>query len=166
MINIPIQKMIQYSEHVHKKYILCNQIISDVFVNFENILVLSSLIFITNIITSFVYKNYVYTCLFVFLTITSVIYHSNTNNYTSILDKIGIFLIVSYGAYNLHTKFDMDKIMMVSIIFILFLVTMFLYIYGYCTKQFCFHGQICIGNKYHCLLHYISSFAHNLIIIM
>jgi hypothetical protein len=130
------------------------------------ILVLSSLIFITNIITSFVYKRYLYLCLFIFLTLTSVIYHSNTNNYTNILDKIGIFLIVSYGTYNVYTNFHVNKCINISIIFLLFLLTMFLYIYGYLTKQFCFNKQLCIGNKYHSLLHCISSLAHHLIIIM
>jgi len=132
----------------------------------KNILVLSSLIFSTNIVTSFIYKNYVYSVLFVFLTITSVIYHSNANYYTNILDKLGIVLIVSYGTYNVYSKFDINKIIIVSIIIILFLLTLFLYIYGYVTKQFCFHNQLCIGNKYHSLLHCISSFAHHLITIM
>jgi hypothetical protein len=131
-----------------------------------NILVLSSLIFITNIVTAFVYKNYVYLSLFFFLTITSVIYHTNSNSYTNILDKIGIFLIVSYGTYNVHNKFNMNNFMPVTIIFLLFVLTMFLYIYGYFTKQFCFHSQICIGNNYHSLLHCISSLAHHLILIL
>jgi hypothetical protein len=162
----------------NKKYILLHKKPSPIFVNLhlctardtsegvKNILVFSSLIFSTNIIISFIYKNYVYSCLFVFLTITSVIYHSNTNNYTNILDKIGIFLVVSYGIYVLHSKYDINKFFIVSIIFILFLLTMFLYIYGYFTKQFCFHNQLSIGNKYHSLLHCISSLAQHLIIIM
>ncbi len=77
-------------------------------------------------------------CLFIFLTITSVIYHSNTNNYTNILDKIGIILIVSYGTYNVYIKFDINKIITVSIVIILFLLTMFLYIYGYFLHLFTF----------------------------
>ena len=132
----------------------------------ENILVLSSLIFITNVINAFIYKQYVYSYLFIFLTITSLIYHSNTNKYTNILDKIGIFLIISYGTYNLHNNFHINKFIIVSIIFILFLLTIFLYVYGYHTKQFCFNGEICIGNKYHCFLHCISSLAHHLILTM
>ena len=168
-MNYKLRKKRKNNKHKRrqKKYILFYKKKSNkLFLNLKNILVLSSLIFITNIITSFIYKNYIYSCLFVFLTITSVIYHSNKNNYTNILDKIGIFLIVSYGTYTLHGKFDINNIIAASIIFILFLLTMFIYIYGYFTNQYCFHNKISIGNKYHSVLHCISSLAHHLIIIM
>jgi hypothetical protein len=132
----------------------------------ENILVLSSLIFITNVINAFIYKQYVYSYCFIYLTITSVIYHSNTNKYTNILDKIGIFLVISHGTHNLHNNSNINNFISVCVIFILFLLTIFLYIYGYYTKQLCFNNQICIGNKYHCYLHCISSAAHHLIITM
>jgi hypothetical protein len=138
----------------------------NVFFKNKNVLVLSSFIFITNIITSILYKDYTYSVLFLFLIITSVIYHSNSNIYTNILDKISIFLIVAYGSYNLNKKFNINNIIFVVIIIITFLLTIFLYIYGYFTNQFCFNSQKCVGNKYHCLLHFITAFGHNLIIIM
>jgi membrane-anchored glycerophosphoryl diester phosphodiesterase (GDPDase) len=150
-----------------------------------NNLALSSLIFITNIITTFLYKNYIYSFFFIILTITSISYHSNKNIYTNISDKIAILLIVLYGSYKLYRevlnlrthasekmtnfgilqyiKYHPDKIIniiIVCIVCILFVLTNILYIYGY------FHNQISIGNKYHSLIHLISSIAHHLIIIM
>lgn len=132
----------------------------------KNILVSSSLIFITNIITAFIYNYYVYSCLLFFLTLTSVTYHTNTNKYTNILDKIGIFLVVSYGIYTFSTKFTINNFIVIALVVVLFVAAQFIYIFGYYTKQFCFHTELCIGNKYHSLLHCISSLAHHLIVLM
>jgi hypothetical protein len=131
-----------------------------------NILVLSSLIFITNMTTAFIYKKYIYSFLFLLLTITSVIYHSNANIYTHILDKIVIAFVVSYGAYKLYNKAQKKNYIFVVIVLLLFLLTIFLYIYGYFIKQFCFHNDKRIGSRYHCFLHCISSLAHHMIIII
>ena len=133
---------------------------------FKNSLVLSSLIFVTNMLTALIYKYYLYSFLFALLTLTSVMYHSTRNLYTNILDKIGIFLIVSYGTYNLYKKPNDYKFLFVITVVLLFLITNVLYIYGYFTKQFCFHRELCIGDKYHSLIHCISSVAHHLIILM
>jgi hypothetical protein len=161
----------KYLKYKRKYKLLNKHYDSRVLINFKNTLVESSLIFITNVITALMCKNYIYSYLFLFLTTTSVVYHSTKeeNNeritlYTNILDKIGIALVVLYGAYTLYNK-RIDWFTQ-SIIIILFLVTIFLYIYGYYTNQYCFHTQKCTGEKYHSLLHYISSFAHHLIIIM
>jgi len=135
-------------------------------IKIKNILVLSSLVFITNIISAFLCKKYTYSFLFVILTITSLVYHSNNNIYTNIIDKIGILLIVVYGAITLYNKTHTNKFIFIITVIILFLLTNFLYIYGYFTKQLCFNNEICIGNNYHSLLHYLSSFGHHLIIFM
>ena len=131
-----------------------------------NILVLSSLIFITNASTAFIYKKYIYSFLFLLLTITSVVYHSNANIYTHIIDKIVIAFVVSYGAYKLYNKAQKKNYIFVVIVLLLFLLTNFLYIYGHFSKQFCFHSEKIIGDRYHCFLHCISSLAHHMIIIM
>lgn len=64
-----------------------------------SILIFSSFIFITNVLST-LYKNYyIYSFLFVCLTITSITFHYNTNIYTNILDKIFVLAIVLYGGY-------------------------------------------------------------------
>ena len=132
----------------------------------KHLLIFTSFIFLTNMFTACICQHYVYSFLFALLTVTSVVYHMTRNIYTNILDKIGIFLIVFYGTYNLHKKTHAYKFVFVSLVVFLFLVTNMLYIYGYFTKQFCFHRKLFIGNKYHSLVHCISSLAHHLIIFM
>jgi hypothetical protein len=132
----------------------------------KHLLIFTSFIFLTNVLSAGICQHYLYSFLFALLTLTSVVYHWTRNIYTNILDKIGIFLVVFYGTYNLHKKTHAYKFVFVTLVVFLFLVTNMLYIYGYFTKQFCFHRKLCIGNKYHSLVHCISSLAHHLIIFM
>jgi hypothetical protein len=134
-------------------------------INLENILIFSSLCFITNIITTFINKDYIYCFLFILLVITSLIYHSNSNIYTYTFDRIVVIFVILYGAYNLYNKSDSHKNICVIIVVILFLVILILYYYGYYMNKFCFHKNIRIANKYHSLLHLLSSVGHHLIII-
>jgi hypothetical protein len=131
-----------------------------------NILILSSLFFITNIVSALYKKYYVYSFAFVFLTITSLLYHSNKNIYTNIFDKCGILFVVFYGGYMLYSKLkNVNKFIYIAIL-ITFWLTIFFYFYGYVTKQYCFHSNISIGDKYHALIHLISSIGHHLIILL
>lgn len=154
----------------------------------KNILILSSLLFITNIINAYMYEEYIYAILFIFLTITSLFYHHNikqkckkknieemTNTltnydiYTNIFDKIAISLIVFYGGYRLYNKSNNltpFQYIGVILVFLLFFSTIMLYICGYYFRKFCFHKKKNIGNKYHSLLHSFSSIGHHLIIIL
>jgi hypothetical protein len=59
---------------------------------------ISSFIFTTNIITAYLYKEYyIYSILFSALTATSLLYHSNNNIYTNIIDKCAICAVVLWG---------------------------------------------------------------------
>jgi len=133
---------------------------------FFPILLYSSSIFITNVISAFYNKYYIYCFLFFCLTITSLIFHYNSNIYTNILDKIFVFAIVFYGGYMLYNKTTIDNQICVLLIVITFVSCIFLFFYGYCIKDYCYHPDKCIGDKYHSILHIITSLGHHLIIFL
>jgi hypothetical protein len=130
------------------------------------ILAFTALIFITNIITAFYKKYYLYSLLFLSLVISSVIYHSNNNVYTNAIDKVCIFAVVSYGAYTLYNKKSKERMWLLVLSVLSFFATLLLFFYGYTMKQYCYHPDTIVGNKYHGLLHIISSFGHHCIIFM
>lgn len=127
------------------------------------LLLFSSLIFITNVVSTFYKKYYIYCFLFFCLTITSVIFHYNTNVYTNIIDKLFILTIVLCGGYILYNKRETDNQIQVVFIVMTFLSVIFLFFYGYCVNNYCYHPDKCVGDNYHCILHLISSLGHHLI---
>lgn len=129
---------------------------------FSLLLVFSSLIFITNTVSAFYKEYYVYSLLFLSLTITSVIVHYNTNIYT-IIDKFFVFAIVFYGGHLFYTKITPENQAQSVLIVTTFLLCIFLYYYGYCMNDFCYHPEKCIGDQYHSVLHFIASIGHHLI---
>jgi len=129
----------------------------------RSILLFSSLVFITNIMTTFYKEYYLYSLLFLILTTTSVIVHSNDNIYTNLIDKFAVSCIVVYGARVLLNKANLDKFFDLFIIVSLFLITIYFYVYGYFTKQYCFCNEMSVAKKYHCALHVISSIGHHFI---
>jgi hypothetical protein len=131
-----------------------------------NILCYSSLFFITNMVTSF-YKGYLlYSSFFGFLTITSVIVHTNDNIYTNIIDKLGILFIVTYGSYIVYNKTDINNILQVFMVVLCVLFCIWVYIYGYIRKDYCFSQDRRIADRTHCLMHLLSSFGHHIIIFL
>jgi hypothetical protein len=142
--------------------------------NFFPILLYSSFIFITNVISTFYKKYYIYCFLFFCLTITSLIFHYNSNIYTNILDKIFVFTIVFYGGYMLYnktTKQQNNKTTIYNQIYVLLIVItfvscIFLFFYGYYVKDYCYHPDKCVGDKYHSILHILTSLGHHLIIFL
>jgi len=128
-----------------------------------NLLFFSSFIFITNVLSTFYKKYYIYCIFFISLTITSLIFHYSSNIYTNILDKFSILAIVLYGSYILYNKTSADNYKQVFVVVMTFLLCIFLFIYGYSTNSYCYHPDKYIGDNYHCLLHCISSFGHHLI---
>jgi hypothetical protein len=126
----------------------------------------TALFFITNIGTALYKQYYVYASLFAFLTITSLFAHSSDNIYINIIDKIGVFFIVTHGGYILYTKLccnDKNNCIIIGAV-ISFAICILLYIYGNLKKSFCFHPNTCIAHRYHGLLHFISSLGHHFII--
>ena len=132
------------------------------------LLQISSLFFITNIISGVWYQQYIYSLLFSFLTMTSIIFHSMPNLYTNIIDKCAIGSVVCYGGYVLYSKINSIEVsvIQVSLIVSSFLMVIVLYFYGYCRNQYCYDVDKCVGDKYHCLLHVISSLGHHGILLL
>ena len=116
--------------------------------------------------TAFFTEQYLYSVLFFILTLTSLIVHYNDNFYTNIIDKIAISAIVSYGTYILYNKLNDNNRINCTIIIVLFLACIFLYCYGFITKQYCFCDERCIAQKYHFIMHIISSIGHHFIIFL
>ena len=126
---------------------------------------ISSLIFTTNIITAYLYRQYyIYSYLFAALTSTSLLFHSNPNNYTNIIDKCAIVSVVTYGGFMLYNKITMDNLNTVILICSSFISVIVLFFYGYYNKKYCYDPDY--GNHYHCLLHFISSVGHHFIIFL
>lgn len=128
-----------------------------------SILLFSSLIFITNILTTFYHNYYIYSFFFICLTISSILYHYDNNIYTSIFDKLSISAVILYGAYLLYNKFNTVCLVYISIIMLTFVLCIIIFIYGYYVNDYCYHPDKYIGDNYHFLLHCISSLGHHLI---
>jgi len=146
---------------------------------------LSPFIFIINVVIGIYCNYYLYSFLFFTLFITSVIYHSNYTDFTYILDKTLCFYIVLYGTLlfyqkgkehftlnnnnnnNLTTKILFNcKIILFLIVVISFLTVIYLYYYGYYNKKYVFNKDLTIGCWWHSFIHYISAFAHSLIMLI
>jgi len=139
----------------------------------NKLLMYSSLIFITNSLTALYKGYYLYSFLFASLVVTSVMFHSTGKKIYFILDKIPIVFIVCYGGYMLYQKLENKlqnnlEIKLYEVLFIVstFLVTIFLYTYGYYTNQYCYHTNKDIGDNYHAFLHFICSIGHHCIILL
>ena len=131
----------------------------------------SSFLLLIPTILAFYKKYYVYGILLLILLITSLSIHSYKNRYTFLLDQIAIIFIVIYGAYLYYMKCiskssNTRNIILQGLILLTFFITVYLYYYGYYTKQYCFDENKTVANLYHSLLHFISSYGFNIIIIM
>jgi hypothetical protein len=131
-----------------------------------NILLLSCSIFITNVSTAYFNEQYLYSFLFFILTITSLLVHYNDNFYTNIIDKIAVLSIVLYGGYMLYNKININKWLNLLIIIVSFMLCIYLYIYGFFVKEYCFCDNKCSAKKYHFIMHVISSIGHHFIIYL
>ena len=122
-------------------------------------LLISSLVFWTNMIMSLFLGKWVYSFLFALLMVTSLVFHSHPSPYTNGIDKVAILFVVCYGAYQLSLHNGTDLYVMA--IGLSFLSCLGLYFYGYCTQQYCYDPEF--GEEYHVLLHFISSLGHHAI---
>lgn len=124
-----------------------------------NVLIFSSLIFISNCLTCFIYKEIIHSILFFLLTCTSIAVHYNDNIITNVLDKIIIGFIFMNGL----KLFLLKKNKNIFIIFT-FLFVVFVYIYGYINNKYVFDNNNIISKQYHFLMHLIGSIGHHLLV--
>lgn len=131
----------------------------------------SSFVFIINLLVAYYYEYYFYSSIFALLFTTSLIYHSTYTIYTNILDKIPICLIAFYGGWLFCNKMITKcncyiNNLVIIIIITTFLLTIYLYFYGYLYNNYCFCDDNIIANYYHSFLHVLSSLGHICIIIL
>ena len=117
-------------------------------------LVYSSLIFITNILSTWYYGYSFYSALFCCLTLTSIFFHSY--GCLGYLDKLMILGITLHGIYVMYQK-PSDEFPLILATFIIVCI-----LYGDITQELCFGSE---GDRYHAILHIISSIGHHLILL-
>ena len=134
---------------------------------FTDITLYTSFLFLINTILAFFYNQILYSILFFFLFITSVLYRTlNRTEIVFMIDKFAILLVTIYGGYVFFYKFNKVSSYSSSFIISTFLLTVFLFYYGYLTDTFCYDPEPTYASRYHCLLHLISCIGHNLIIVL
>jgi len=133
----------------------------------------SSFVFVINAIVAYYYKYYLFSFLFVLVFISSLFVHYVNRSCTSlIIDKIFIIFIVFYGGFLFYQKlweieeFNFRNVTFSVLIVFTFLLTNYLYYYGYVFNQYCYNPDITVANNYHSFLHLISSLGHNLIVLL
>jgi hypothetical protein len=139
-----------------------------------NYCILSSFIFLTNVLAGLYFKKYLYAFLFFLLTLTSIIHHSSKTKLTNLLDKIALYSIIFYGGYKFYEHYattststkDLTIIIKYLLIVTTFLSVVYLYSYGYLTNNYVFHSEYKTSQLYHCLMHIISSLGHHIIIAL
>ena len=147
----------------------------------NSILILSSFVFLSNVFVATYKKDVVYIILFSVLTITSIIVHtmydskndrlrhSSFEENMNILDKIAIYGIVLYGAYHIYSKYNKYNLfffLYLSLIVFTFLCCIYVYYYGYTQHKYCFDPNKNTSYIYHAIMHVVSSFGHNMIMLL
>jgi len=138
----------------------------------SDLLVYSSLLFVSNFIHARIRGYYIYSSWFYLLTITSIIIHGfyPENFIVNLIDKIPIVGIIVTG-FNLFVN-KVDKCSFITrffytlIVLSSFLFVIYIFYYGYFTNNFCFHSDKFKADMFHTLLHLASSVGHHAIIIM
>ena len=122
---------------------------------------ISSLIFLTNALHGIIRGAYMYSTVFIALTISSVILHATNNRYTTIfwIDQIAILSVFLVG---FHYLFRINNILKILAV-ITFTCVIIMYYYGYLTESLCFDNTY--GNMYHSCIHLIGSIGHHCIML-
>lgn len=145
-----------------------------------NYCIYSSFLFATNVLTGLYFGQYLYAFLFLLLTLSSIIHHSSKTQLTRNLDKIALYVVISYGGYKFYehyktisatapatgNPFDLTTITKYALIIITFLSCVFLYFFGYFTNNYVFHPEYITGQLYHVLMHFCATIGHHLIIAL
>jgi len=146
------------------------------------VLVFTSCLFLTNVLHNAYRKDYFYSWILLLLWTTSVFMHShcfidddggeNMVSYEedellylqiTVLDKFAILLVVAYGTRLFIRGFGRFSFFH-FIPILTFLSVVYLYIGGYFMNMYCFDKEQDMADKYHGLLHTLSSVGHHCII--
>jgi len=90
-----------------------------------------------------------------------------------VLDKISIIGVVLYGGYVFFRKWlcvcgwiDEVKMLHITCIIYTFVLTIYLYYFGFLHKKYCFHENKMVANIWHSFLHLVSCIGHILIVLL
>jgi hypothetical protein len=126
---------------------------------------------VTNVIVAYNYGYYLYSGLFAALTITSIIHHSTKSFTTYWTDKIVIFAVIGYGGYVFFDKIAKGIVyecqpLYYAIIVGAFLGIIVLYYYGNANNCFCFAEDLDECDRWHQLIHLLTSIGHHFIVLL
>jgi len=128
----------------------------------------SSFIFLFNIIYSYLKNEIIYCILFLFLLITSLLFHYYKNVFLLFIDKISILAIFSFGLYKFLQKITIVntylEYLLIVVILLCFIIVNYLYVYVYLVNKYCFCNNIYACEICHSILHMFVSIGHNCII--
>lgn len=140
----------------------------------KNICYYTSFLFLINTIVAFNCNYIFYGLVFLFLFITSTLYHYEKNCKYQVIDKIAVYTVVIYGGYIFIKKFiekknkesiNFKNIVYMFIIIGTFLATIYLYYVGYLYNKYCYDPDKFKAECIHGILHFISMIGHLFIII-
>ena len=140
-----------------------------------NICVYSSFLFLISAILALYKKYHIYGFLLVVLLITSLSFHYYKTKHTFIMDQIVITIVIIYSFYLFCKKnyiyyklkiFNSKKSLLTALIFITLLLDIHLFVYGYYTNEYCYNKDKNIGELHHSLLHFITTYGFNTLIIL
>jgi hypothetical protein len=126
----------------------------------------SSFLFLTNMMIALYVSEYIYSFIFFILFSTSIYYRLNKEKlHAFYIDKSAVVLVVFYGAFVFYSKFNEIPTIHSSVIILLFLLTNYLFYYGYCTESFCYDKNPELAGIFHSILHLIASIGHHMILL-
>jgi hypothetical protein len=131
-----------------------------------SLLILSSFLFMSNMISTHYMGYFVYCVLFLCLTISSITYHYNSNTITKTIDRIFVISAILYAGYIFYQKANKHNVNKVIFVIMSFFTIVLFYCYGYYANEYCFDYDIRIGNIYHSFIHIISSIGFHTIMFM
>jgi len=120
------------------------------------------------LITSYVglYVNkIVYAFLFLSLFITSFMYRLFYNDLSLIADVIVICLVGIYGIYMLYIKYKYLSSHVCIFIIFTTLIGLYIFYYGYFTKQYAYDPEKSIGYLYQSLIHCLAVTNHLILML-
>lgn len=128
----------------------------------------SAMIYATNVTIAYWYGYYLYSALFAAIIITSLFHHSTKIPIAYWIDQIFIVAVAVYGGYVLFDKIarGIKNILYYSIIVGAILGTIVLFYYGNVNNCFCFAKDFNERDRWHQLLHLITSMGHNSVVIL
>jgi hypothetical protein len=121
--------------------------------------VASSTLFLSNAVVAHALQQRLYTTLLLALVLTSWGAHGTSNRTVKLVDKVVVYMVVSYGAYYMLKKGPRKNAFYWTVTLLATSIIVFLYFGGACFDPD-------YGACYHAYLHAASSISHHAILAM